>query len=513
MPQNAIISASGGDYSTVAAWIAAEQASDYGEPTAAFIDGTVQAGGELIFNTAGGNWPHSFKLRPAVFQEYNGKNAALCARITHSSSLVTAANSDVDIQGLALAISGGYNNEVFKTSNTVSTTQRRNITLKNLYVESAPFYHGSTFAIEINTAGYASGAGSQYHLDLENIVIFARASNRALYVVGRDDNQSITGSIRQTTVLPTNSGTSVTNAFWVGGGNDSYLEVDKILSLAQEVRTNVTDYVNEGMPGTYTNISTNDDTGTVTGVTAASEFENYAAGDYRLKSTGSGNGAFPQATIPDEPTPQDAVTTDAVARTFVAVLSASQSFNLQVSSGIQRTEVTALPVSVASKPVAVNSQQRAFAQTLTVSSNSEFTAINARCRQSALPLTVSAALGTHAAQSVCRSYVQQLEITDELQIRPAWQRAYVEVLELAASMQPAAVNSIFKTYASSLQISSAMQANSISAIQRSYADLLSNADSPAPINTQKLTATLATSRLTATRLTAFLQAQLVTDNY
>lgn len=512
MPQNAIISASGGDYSTVAAWIAAEQASDYGEPTAAFIDGTVQAGGELIFNTAGGNWPHSFKLRPAVFQEYNGTNSAVCARITHSSSLVTAANSDVDIQGLALAISGGYNNEVFKTSNTVSTTQRRNITLKNLYVESAPFYHGSTFAIEINTASYASGVGSQYHLDLENIVIFARASNRALYVVGRDDNQSITGSIRQTTVLPTNSGTSVTNAFWVGGGNDSYLEVDKILSLAQEVRTNVTDYVNDGMPGTYTNISTNDDTGTVTGVTAASEFENYAAGDYRLKSTGSGNGAFPQAIIPDEHTPQDVVATDTVARTFAAALSASQTINLTGISGRQRTVATALPVIAASKPVAVNCQQRVFAQTTTVSSNSEFTAVNARCRQSALSLTVSAVMSTNVAQSVSRSYVQQLEITDELQVRCARQRAYAEALDLAAAMQPSGVNAILKTYASSLQISIAMRADSISAIQRSYADLLSNADGPAPINPQKLTATLATARLTATRLTRFLSAQIVTDN-
>ena len=90
----------------------------------------------------------------------------------------------------------------------------------------------------------------------------------------------------------------ITNAFWIGTGNDSNLIVDKILSIAQAVRTNVTDYVNDGMGGTFTNISTNDETGTIVGVTAATELENYASGDYRLKASGSGNGAFKQAVGP-----------------------------------------------------------------------------------------------------------------------------------------------------------------------------------------------------------------------
>lgn len=299
MPQNAIIKADGtGDYTTVSAWFAAESASNYGAPTRAYISGTVNAGGNIVFNTAGGNWPNGFELRAVAGQEYNGTNHTTCARINHTGSLLEFADTDADVQDLALGVTGGFNVEVIKSSNTVTTTQRRNITLKRLYVESPPSYHGSTYAIEFNAVSYASGAGSQYNLDFEDIVIYTRASNRGIYIAGRTDNGTFTGSVRRVTVLPTNSGTNVTNGFWLGTGNDSVVTIDKILSLNSQVISTVVDYSYGGLGGTQTNISTNDETGTVTGVTTATELENYAAGDYRLKTTGSGNGAFPQSVGP-----------------------------------------------------------------------------------------------------------------------------------------------------------------------------------------------------------------------
>ena len=359
----------------------------------------------------------------------------------------------------------------------------------------------------------SGNANSQYELDIEDLVLSPRASNNAMDLAALAGNLDIIGMINRMTIAPTNtSGTGSQESVYVGPGSACTLALQSILALGSQSRTNYVDYVNAGFSGTVNNIVTADGTGDITGATGATQLEDVAAADYRLKSTSYGVGAFPQETGPVEPTPQDAVTTDAVARTFAAVLSASQTINLTGISARQRTVATAMPVTVASKPVAISSQQRAVAQIIAVSTKSEFTAVNASCRQSALSLTVSAAMSTNAAQSVLRSYVQQLEITDELQVRPAMQRAYAEVLYLAVSMQQAAVNSNLKTYASSLQISIAMQANSISVIQRSYADLLSNANGPAPINPQKLTATLATARLTATRLTRFLSAQIVTDN-
>ena len=294
MPQNSIIGV-GGTYADPVAAFAAEEFADYGAPTRMYVDGQVASTGYLAPNTSGGRWPNGLELFALPGQEYDGTNHATCAALSYTSALMEFANVDAYIHGLALKVTGGYNNEVIKTSNTVTATQRRNIKLRQVYIESAPFYHGSTFAAEFNAASYASGLGSQYNLDFEDVVILARASNRGLYIAGRTDNGSFIGTVNRITVLPTNSGSSVTNALWIGGGNDSNLVVDSCLSLASEVRTNVVDYANDGMTGVFTNIATNDGTGTVTGVTTASELENYAAGDYRLKAGGTGYGAFPQA--------------------------------------------------------------------------------------------------------------------------------------------------------------------------------------------------------------------------
>ncbi|WP_417705305.1 hypothetical protein [Rheinheimera aquimaris] len=514
MPQYAIIKADGtGDYTTVEAWRAAEIKSDYGAMTIGVVYGLVQSGGALLFTKiAADDWPHGAGLVAADGQAYNGYNLSTCARISHTSSVIEQGDVDLKLQGIYVIPTGGYNIKTFRFAANYPTTQRRKLTIRQCAFATAPLYHGSTAALYLVLV--SSNSNSQYELDIEDVVLIPRASTDALAIFALSGSLDIVGLINRLTVAPTNtSGTGAQESVYVGAGSSCTLELRDILALGSQSRTNYVDYVNAGFSGTVNNIVTADGTGDITGATGATQLEDVAAADYRLKSTSYGVGAFPKETGPVEPTPQDVIATDAVARTFAAVISASQTINLTGISARQRTVAAAMPVTVASKTVAISSQQRVFAQTITVSSNSEFTAVNAMCRQSALSLTVSAAMSTNAAQSVLRSYAQQLEMTDELQIRPARQRAYAEVLELAASIQPAAVNSIFKTYASSLQISIAMQANSVSAIQRSYADLLSNADGQTPVNPQKLTATLATARLTATRLTAFLQAQLVTDNY
>lgn len=330
MAQNAVIG-SGGDYATLADWVAAEAGANYGEPTTAYINGSINAGSTCVFNTVGGNWPNGARIRAAAGQGFVGNNATTCARISHTSNLIEAANCHIDIQDIALAVTGGYNNEVFKSSNTISTTERRNITLKNLYIESAPFYHGSTYAVQIDAFSIASGLGSQYHLDIDNLIIFSRASNRGIYIAGRVDNGTFTGTVKRVTMLPTNSGSNAVNSFWIGPGNDSFLVVDKILSLAGEVRTNMIDYAYDGMSGTFTNISTRDSTGTITGVTSTSELENYAAGDYRLKATGTGNGAFPQA----EPPAEQIITTNGSTEAVhtASIITSILSNQITVSSG------------------------------------------------------------------------------------------------------------------------------------------------------------------------------------
>lgn len=299
MPQNAIIKADGtGDYTTMVEWITAEEFSNYGEPTSFIVDGVVNASGSAVLNGSGGRFPFGVKGRAAAGQEYDGTNHTSCAKVTHTGSLYEFADCDVDIQGIAVTVTGGFNVEPVKISNTIAATQRRNITLKKMYIEGPPSYHGSTYAAEFNTASYSSGSGSQYNLDFEDIVIYSRASNRAIYFAGRASTQTFTGSVRRITVLPTNSGTNAINGFWIGSGTDSNLNFDRILSLFSETIATVTDYSYGGLGGTQTNISTNDETGTVTGVTTTTELENYAAGDYRLKTTGSGNGAFPQSVGP-----------------------------------------------------------------------------------------------------------------------------------------------------------------------------------------------------------------------
>ena len=189
MPQNAIIRADGtGDYVDLVAWNTAERLSNYGSPTRCIVDGQIVNSASVALSTSGGAYHHGAEIVAAAGQSFIGNNATTCARLSFSANLIEAGDVDVTIIGIAMVVTGGYNNEVFKISNTVPTTQRRNIKISNSYVESAPFYHGSTHALEFNTAAYQSGAGSQYNLELENIVILSRASNRGIYVTGVNSN-------------------------------------------------------------------------------------------------------------------------------------------------------------------------------------------------------------------------------------------------------------------------------------------------------------------------------------
>src|SRR5690606_16749342 len=119
MPQNSLMKASGGDYATLLAAIAAEEFQDYGEVTRIFTSGVVPAGGYCVFNGGGGRWPHGVEIIALAGEEYDGTNHATCATLTHNSALCEAADCDVAFIGMALFVTGGYNNEVFKISNTI----------------------------------------------------------------------------------------------------------------------------------------------------------------------------------------------------------------------------------------------------------------------------------------------------------------------------------------------------------------------------------------------------------
>mgnify|MGYP003646834400 CR=1 FL=1 len=63
MPQNAIIRANGtGDYTTIIAWEAAEQSSDYGTITVGRVDGFFDAGASQTIIS--GTWPNGARLEP-----------------------------------------------------------------------------------------------------------------------------------------------------------------------------------------------------------------------------------------------------------------------------------------------------------------------------------------------------------------------------------------------------------------------------------------------------------------
>ena len=94
----------------------------------------------------------------------------------------------------------------------------------------------------------------------------------------------ISGTVKNITILPSNSGSSVKTGFYLGVGSACTVNFNSVLSLGSEARPAYVDYENLGLGGTATNIVTKDGTGTITGRTTTTELENYAAGDYPPKN-------------------------------------------------------------------------------------------------------------------------------------------------------------------------------------------------------------------------------------
>ena len=97
-----------------------------------------------------GGWPNGAELYALTGQAFDGTNLSTCAAITHTTGPIDIGNVDVDIQGLLIDVTGGYNNKNIKFASSVSTTKRRKITLKNLALRSSPNYHGSTCILDLS---------------------------------------------------------------------------------------------------------------------------------------------------------------------------------------------------------------------------------------------------------------------------------------------------------------------------------------------------------------------------
>lgn len=295
MPQNAIIRADGtGDYVTLSAWAIAERTSNYGAPTRCYIDGVVASSAVVLFHTATSGWPNGAELYALTGQDFDGTNLSTCAAITHTTGPIDIGNVDVDIQGLLIDVTGGYNNKNIKFASSVSTTKRRKITLKNLALRSSPNYHGATCALDLGLN--STNLNNQYDVDIADVIIIPRANNAAFSMTAVSGTLDISGTVKNITILPSNSGSTVKTGFYLGVGSACTVEINSVLSLGSEARPAYVDYENLGLGGTATNIVTKDGTGTITGRTTTTELENYAAGDYRLKTSGLGFGAFP---VPD----------------------------------------------------------------------------------------------------------------------------------------------------------------------------------------------------------------------
>jgi hypothetical protein len=293
MPQNAVIAATGGDYTSLQAWITAEAAFNYGAPTRCYISGIVPAGAITLFTKGTNNWPNGAEIRAIAGQEYNGTNLATCARITHTSSVIEVGDAHFDMQGIYLDVTGGFNNKTFRFAADYPTTVRRNVTIKKCAIASSPNYHGATTTIYLSLV--STNPNSQYHLDFEDIVVIPRASNNGIGMAAVSGSLNISGTIKRVTVIPTNSGTNAKDSLSLGSGSACTVAVSSILALGSEGRTNYIDYVNSGFAGTVANVVTADGTGTITGATTATQLENFAGGDYRLKTSSHGFGAFPQS--------------------------------------------------------------------------------------------------------------------------------------------------------------------------------------------------------------------------
>ena len=113
MPQNAIIRANGtGDYTTIIAWEAAEQSSDYGTITVGRVDGFFDAGASQTIIS--GTWPNGARLEPFdPADAFDGTERSLCGLTSTASITLRNTGKKVEFEGLEVYNTGtgrAYNN-------------------------------------------------------------------------------------------------------------------------------------------------------------------------------------------------------------------------------------------------------------------------------------------------------------------------------------------------------------------------------------------------------------------
>lgn len=299
MPQNAVIAATGGDYTTLKEWHDAEKNSNYGAPTRCYVNGGVPVGlTNLTFHSSGGNWPNGVEVFALVGQEFNGANYETCARIFHTANMIHLADADVHFHGLCIAIPGdSYAARNISFSQTLKTTRRRNIAFKKCAILGTTNQYGETHQLDFRLNSTATN--NQFNLDISDIVFVNQAAITSIGLSSVSGNLDISGSIKNITVVPLNPfGSAGRISIDLGKGPLCTVNVSKVSTFTNQLRVSSIDFRNDSFSGVVSSIATSDLTGTVTGVTTASELMDYANGDYRAKPTGAGYGAFLQGATP-----------------------------------------------------------------------------------------------------------------------------------------------------------------------------------------------------------------------
>lgn len=114
MPQNAHIVASGGDYTTIIAWEAAEQGSDYsGSITVGRVDGFFDQGSTSL--SISGTWVNGARLEPFDSADaFNGTERKLCGLTvsTGTRAILFNTSTDIEIEGLEMFKTAGGTSRV-----------------------------------------------------------------------------------------------------------------------------------------------------------------------------------------------------------------------------------------------------------------------------------------------------------------------------------------------------------------------------------------------------------------
>ena len=142
MPQNAIIRANGtGDYTSIIAWEAAEQGSDYGSVTIGRVDGFFDQGASALIIS--GTWINGAKLEPFDSADaFDGTERLLCGLASQNTTrgIDFVTSTDVEIDGLEIIYTVGSG-----TDRAIEDSGAGTYTLSNCLVdaENSRLYIGS----------------------------------------------------------------------------------------------------------------------------------------------------------------------------------------------------------------------------------------------------------------------------------------------------------------------------------------------------------------------------------